>query len=260
MRKRFLYAALLAALVLTLQACTVFQWGGTTKTETPANKQADDLFKEGEDLLAKGKYDAARQKYSSVKERDPEKFYDALVQIRLGDSYYEEARYAEAEVEYKRFLDLHPKNKAAAYVVYQIAMCNFKQIDRPDRDPSFSINAMNRFSELLKDYPDNPYAEEAKEKLRIARNSVAAHEFVVGQYYYRTGSYKAAAARFKGIRDNYPGSKDEPETMYLLADCYIRLGDYEAAKNALAVLYQEYPNNRFAVRAKDKLALKIPAK
>jgi outer membrane protein assembly factor BamD len=260
MKKQFLYAALLGALVLALPACTVFQWGGAAKEAPAPEKQADEVFREGEELLAKGKYEAARQKYSSVKEKDPEKYYDALVEVRLGDSYYEEARYAEAEVEYRRFLELHPKNKAAPYVVYQIGMCNFKQIDKPDRDPSFSINAMKRFNELLRDYPDNPYADEAREKLRIARNNVAEHEFVVGSYYYRTGSYKAAAARFKGIRDSYPGSKDEPETLYLLADSYLRLKDYDAAKNTLAVLYQEYPNNRFALKAKEKLAEKIPAK
>ncbi len=259
MPRKVFYATLALVMLLSLSACTVFQWGGPAKAAAP-QPQAEDIFRQGEDLLAKGKYEEARQKYSSVKERDLDKSYDALVQVRLGDSYYEEARYSEAEVEYKRFLEMHPQNKAAPYVLYQIGMCNFKQMDKPDRDPSFSVNAMTSFDSLLKNYPNSPYEEEAREKLRIAKGNVAEHELVVGKYYYKRDSWSAAAKRFKGIIETYPGAKDEPETLYLLADTYIKTKDFDAAKNTLSVLYQQYPNNRFAEKAKDKLAKQIPVK
>ncbi|MGA2192455.1 MAG: outer membrane protein assembly factor BamD, partial [Nitrospirota bacterium] len=189
-----------------------------------------------------------------------EKFYDALVAVRLGDSYYEEAKYAEAEVEYKRFLELHSKNKAAPYVQYQIGMCNFKQMGTADRDPEYAVNSVNAFTQLLKDYPSNPYEDEAKEKIRLAQGRVAEHEFMVGNYYYSRGYYKAAAMRFKGIVDNYHGSKDEAETLYKLTDSYIRIKDYDLAKSTLAVLYQEHPNHRFTQKAKETLAGRIPQK
>jgi outer membrane protein assembly factor BamD len=258
---RKLPAALAALLFIAgLQGCTLFRWGGsTTPAAPPPQPQAEDLFKEGESLLAKGRYDDARTKYTTVKEKDPERLYEPLVQVRLGDSYYEEARYPEAEVEYQRFLDLHPHNKAAAYVKYQIGMCSFKQMDEPDRDPSFSLKSVQQFGELLKDYPDNPYIAEAKEKLRIAKNSIAEHEFNIGWYYYQRGVYKAAVERFKGIRESYPGMKNEPDTLYYLADSCIHTGEMETAKSALAVLYQEYPNNLFAEKAKKDLSGRVGA-
>jgi outer membrane protein assembly factor BamD len=259
MPRKVLYATLALAMLLSLSACTLLKWGGPAKAPAP-EPQADDVFRQGEDLLAKGKYEEARKKYSSVKERDLEKSYDALVQVRLGDSYYEEGRYAEAEVEYRRFIETRPQNKAAAYVLYQIGMCNFKQMDKPDRDPSFSVNAMTSFESLLKNYPNSPYEEEAREKLKITKWNVAEHELVVGKYYYKRGSFSAAAKRFKGILESYPGAKDEPETLYCLADSYIKTGEFDSAKNTLSVLYQQYPNNRFAERAKDKLAGHIPVK
>jgi outer membrane protein assembly factor BamD len=264
MRNRY-YALLLVAALTALPACTVFQWGGPAKgtkesAAAAAADQPENIFKQGESLLAKGKYDEARKKYSEIRAHDPEKYYDALVQVRLGDSYYEEARYAEAEVEYNRFLELHPKNKAAPYVLYQVGMCNFKQIDLPDRDPSFAMNSVTDFQKLLSDFPGNPYEDEAKEKLRLAKADLAQHEFIVGSYYYKKDSYKAAAKRFKGIIDKYPGSKDEPKVLYFLTDSYIRMGDFDDAKNTLAVLYQQYPNNQFAEKAKKKLAEKIPQK
>lgn len=264
MRKKY-YALLLAAALTVLPACTVFKWGGPAKgtkesAAAAAADQPENLFKQGESLLADGKYEQARKKYSEIRAHDPEKYYSALVQVRLGDSYYEEARYAEAEVEYNRFLDLHPKNKAAPYVLYQVGMCNFKQIDLPDRDPSFAENSVTTFQKLLNDFPGNPYEDEAKEKVRLAKADLARHEFVVGWYYYDKDSYKAAANRFKGILDTYPGSEDEPKVLYYLTDSYIRLGKFDDAKNTLAVLYQQYPNNRFAEKAKKKLAEEIPSK
>lgn len=263
MRNRY-YAVLLVAALTALPACTVFQWGGPAKgakeSASAGDNQPEAIFKQGESLLAKGKYDEARKKYSEIPAHDPEKYYDALVQVRLGDSYYEEARYAEAEVEYNRFLELHPKNEAAPYVLYQVGMCDFKQIDLPDRDPSFATNSVTSFQRLLDEFPGNPYEDEAKEKLRLAKADIAQHEFIVGSYYYKKDSYKAAAKRFKGIIDKYPGSKDEPKVLYFLTDSYIRMGDFDSAKNTLAVLYQQYPNNQFAEKAKKKLAEKIPQK
>lgn len=259
--KTFYVPALAAVLAFSLYGCTVFSWGGGAKKSEPSPEpQAGDTFKQGEELLAKGKYDQARQVYSKVKENDPERTYEPLVQIRLGDSYYEEGRFAEAEVEYKRFLELHPQNKAAPYAKYQMAMCNFKQMDRTDRDPSFAVNAMTQFEQLMKDYPNNPYEEEAKEKLRLARGKVAEGEYLVGMYYYKAGAYKAAVNRFKGLMEKYPGSKDEPDALYWLADSYIRLGEYDNAKNTLAILYKEHPNHRLTAKAQKKLAVKIPTK
>jgi len=250
---RKILTAAAAALIFVSQGCSFLHWGGSASSPAPV-PQAEDLFKQGEGALAKGNYDEARQKYTSIRERDPEKSYDALVQVRLGDSYYEEARYSEAEVEYRRFLEMHPHNKAAAYVLYQIGMCSFKQMDAPDRDPSFGVNAMEVFTRLQKEYPNNPYQDEAKEKLRLAKANVAGHELSVGRYYYKNGDYKTAVKRLQAVLDNYRGGSTDPEVLYLLADSQIRNKEYDAAKSTLSILYQDYPNNEYALKAKKKLA------
>jgi len=264
MNKRLICTtAAVFVLSLALSGCTLFRWGGPSKSSEPAPAPAEpksgDTFKEGEELMEKGKYEQARKVYAKVQETDPEKSYEPLIQIRLGDSYYEEASYAEAEVEYQRFLDMRPHNKAAPYVKYQIGMCNYKQIGTSDRDPQYAQKTVKAFIELLKDYPDNPYADEAKERLRLAYTKLAENDFVIGKYYLDQKQYKAAADRFKEILDSYPGSQIEPEVMYALADTYITMGQFDDAKNTLAKLYQAYPNHTMALKAKDKLSGKIPA-
>lgn len=252
------FAAVLTA--LSLQGCSVFSWGGSGKdAEVAPVAKADDVFKEGESLLQAGKYEEARKSYSRVRESDPEKTYEPLVMIRLGDSYYEEARYPEAMVDYSRFLSLHPHNKAAPYAKYQLGMCNFKQMGSADRDPGFAMAAMKEFQELLDGYPGNPYEDEAREKLRVAKGKVAAGEFVVAMYYYKRGSYPAAIKRFKDMIEKYPGSADEPEALYCMADSYIEVGEYGYAKDTLTMLYTGHPNHEMAEKAREDLAPEIPA-
>ncbi|MHB8173558.1 MAG: tetratricopeptide repeat protein, partial [Nitrospirota bacterium] len=85
-------------------------------------------------------------------------------------------------------------------------------------------------------------------------------EFVVAWFYYEKDDYKAAVGRLKGIIDKYPGSQDEPKVLYYLTDSYIRLKDWNSAKDTLAMLYQGHPDNQYAKKAKEKLAGEIPAK
>jgi len=250
----------MASLVLCAalaSGCTVLQWGGPDDQVEPI-PDAESTFNEAERLFEEGNYKKAREVYEEVKAHDPEKFYDPLVQIRLGDSYYEEGRFEEAEVEYQRFIDIRPKNKAAPYVKYQIGMCNFKRIAEPYRDPSPAREAARHFSELLETYPGNPYEDEAKEKLRVARGNLAEHEFSIGHYYYRTGKYEAAAGRFRVIREEYPGSKVEPETLYYLTDSYIELEQFDKARETLAIMKQEYPNHELTQDAVEDFTPEIP--
>jgi outer membrane protein assembly factor BamD len=260
--KPFSYAAFAASLIfiLTLGAgCSVLNWAGIGSGDEPEPlPNAEGTFNEAEGLFAEGKYKKAREVYEQVKAHDPEKLYDPLVQIRLGDSYYEEGSYEEAEVEYQRFIDLRPRNKAAAYVKYQMGMCNFKRIGDPERDPAPAVNAARHFRELLDQYPGNPYEDEAKEKLRIARGNVAENEFSIGYYYYKTGEYRAAVGRFNVVRKDYPGSKVEPDALYYLTESYIELGLFESARETLAIMKQEHPTHELTIEAYEDFAPEIP--
>lgn len=256
---RMLAAVAAVAMALSVQGCSLFRWGGQDKEAVAPEPRADDVFREGESLLDAGKYDEARKAYQKVREQDPEKTYEPLVMVRLGDSYYEEGRYAEAEVEYRRFFDLHPHNKAAPYAKYQLGMCNFKQMGSADRDPGFALAAMKEFRGLLDGYPGNPYEEEAREKLRVAKGKVAENEFMVGRYYFRRGSYPAAIKRFRDVVEKFPGSGVEPEVMYFLAESYIAVGEYGYARDTLTMLFTEHPNHEMAEKARKDLAPEIPA-
>ena len=103
------------------------------------------------------------------------------------------------------------------YVMYQKAMCNFKQIDRVDRDTSGAEQAIQLFGQLIRAYPESPYTNEAKARIKAAREFLANHEYFVVEFYLRTDKLKEAETRLKHILAMYPDSTIRPKAEELLA-------------------------------------------
>lgn len=211
------------------------------------------LYKEAEEKLKKGDYEEARQSLKKVMERDAEKSYSPIAQIRTADSYYDEGRYNEAIDEYKKFLSLFPNNKYAGYVQYQIGMSNFRLIEGIDRSHEHLDNAIKEFDTFLRLYPRHQFVDEAKDRLKRCTDMAAEYEFYVGDFYYKRGSYKAAASRFEGLLKKYPQSSWEAEALYYTGLSYFELGDKEKAKDYLARLTKQYPNYKYKKDAEKTL-------
>ncbi|MEK6693411.1 MAG: outer membrane protein assembly factor BamD [Nitrospirota bacterium] len=208
-------------------------------------KEPSVLYKEAEEKIKKGSYEEARESLKKVIERDAEKSYSPVAQIRTADSYYDEGKFDEAIEEYKRFLSLYPHNKYASYVQYQIGMSHFKQIENIDRGHEHLEGAIREFENLIRNYPRNPFIEEAKERLKKCRDMAAEYEFYIGKYYFKKESYNAAVSRFEGIIKKYPQSSWVPEALYYLGLSYKESGNIEKAKESLKRLTSEYPNYRY---------------
>lgn len=212
------------------------------------------LYKEAEEKLKKGSYEKARELLKKVMERDAEKTYSPIALIRTADSYYDEEKFDEAIEEYKKFLSLYPHNKYASYVQYQIGMSHFKQIKGIDRSNEHLEGALKEFGNLLKNYPRNPFIEEAKERLRKCKDMAAEYEFYVGNFYFKKGSYSSAVSRFEGLIKKYPQSSWVAEALYHLGLSYKELGNIEKAKESFKRLTSEYPDYRYKRDAEKTLS------
>src|SRR5574342_826106 len=118
---------LLAILFLVLLA-------GCAAKEPPFDAVA--VFQKAEDAMRSEDYEKARKGYQEIQEKSPDKSYDAVLMLRVADTYYGEEKDSEALVEYHAFLNYHPVHKYAAYAQYQVALCNYKDLTTIDRDPS----------------------------------------------------------------------------------------------------------------------------
>ncbi len=209
--------------------------------------RADALVKDEE-------FEEARRLLFEVKNRDLTKKYAPIAQLKLGESYEAEEKPDEAINEYKRFIRLYPDHPQASYAQYKIAMVYFKQIESPKKGAGGARKALREFQKLLRDYPRNPYREAAKLRIKKCRNLIADYEMLVGRYYYRRGSYNAAAGRFSEVIQNFPETKSYPEALYMLGLVYREMGKKDLAKKYLDALVNKFPRNPLSKKAKETLS------
>lgn len=172
-----------------------------------------------------------------------EKNYDPNVIMKRGEAFFEKEEYAEAIVEYNHFLDLHRTHVLAPYAVFRIGESQMKRAKGIERDPEPVQKAIQAFERLRRDYPGNRYEAQAAQKIQDCHDLLAQSHLYVGQFYYRRGSYLAAAHRFEQITKQYPDKSVAPEALYYLALSYHDLGADDWASEQLVLLAEKYPNS-----------------
>ena len=189
--------AVLLGLTLYLSSCTLF-------SSTEENRTARELAEEGMEAFREKDYLKAIEAFEKLRDWYPFSQYALLAELKLGDAHYHREEYEEAIFAYQEFENLHPKNEAVPYVIYQIGMCYFDRIQTVDRDQSMAQEATRVFERLVSRYPESPYAEKAYGHIRTCKKNMAEHELYVGNFYLKTKHYDGARERFKSVIKNYP--------------------------------------------------------
>ncbi|MCK9175152.1 MAG: outer membrane protein assembly factor BamD [Desulforhopalus sp.] len=165
------------------------------------------LLQKGMDDYNVGKYFTAVSAFEEIHNRYPFTHEAVLADLKAADCYYFMDKYAQALSLYEAFESNHPTNESIPYIMYQKGMCSYRQIDRVDRDPTGAEKAVTSFRQLIKAFPNSTYTPAAREKMAIAREFLARHEFFVVNFYLRTEKYKQAEARLRYLIATYPEIK-----------------------------------------------------
>lgn len=198
-------------------------------------------FRDAEEDMRKQNYEKARKNYQAIEEKSPDKSYDAVLMLRIADTYYGEGKYSEALVEYQAFLNYHPVHRDAAYAQYQIAMCSYNDLTTIDRDPAPAYAVVKEMGKLLDKYPKSGYEDQAKKYIAICREWIADYELYVARFYYKKDSFKAASTRCEKLLRDYPGSKAEKDALYYAGLSYAELGEKDKARTKFEMLAEKYP-------------------
>lgn len=183
-----------------------------------------------------------------------EKNYDPNVIMKRGESFFDKEEYAEALVEYNHFLDLHRTHVLAPYAAFRVGETHFKMAKSIDRDPEPLQKAIAALERMRKDFPGSRYETQAQQKIQECHDWLAQMHLFVGQFYYRRGSYLAAAHRFEQIMKSYPDKPVAPDALYFLAMTYHELGADDWARDNLILLAEKYPGSNVSSDGKSLLA------
>jgi outer membrane protein assembly factor BamD len=201
----------LLAMVSLISGCGIGRLFGKKLEDRPP----EELARKGIEELKDRNYIAAEDIFTKIKDRYPYSEQAMMAQVKLADALYYNEKFDEAQLAYQEFEKLHPTSKAIPYVIYQQALCFYRQRPTIDRDQTYTQKALEEFRRLQKKFPESEYAAKAeKYKLRCLED-LAAHEFYVGEFYFRTKHYTSALDRFQALSLQYPFFKTAQVKEYI---------------------------------------------
>jgi outer membrane protein assembly factor BamD len=257
----------MAILAIALVGCRhTFRGGSGGSSATRSSRTSFDpalakmpkeqVFQLGEEQFAKKKYQKARQYYSHVYETFPNDPLGRRALLRVADAYYEQGdsvNLVEAQYKYRDFINRYPGSDRADYAMLQIAMCSYKQMERPDRDQQKTREALDKFSDAVKTYPKSPLRPDMDKRMQDVLDRLAKHDHIIADYYIKRRSYNAAVQRLNGIVELYPNYRERDGVFFDLATALSGLGRTAEARLYYERVVSEFPQSTYAGKAKQKL-------
>ncbi|MGN6465925.1 MAG: outer membrane protein assembly factor BamD [Rhizobiaceae bacterium] len=213
---------------------------------------ADQLYNEGLANLNAGRLKEASAKFDAIDKEHPYSEYSRKAEVMAAFTKYRMGEYDDAISKAQRYMELYPSTEDAAYVQYIIGLSYFRQIREVTQDQKESRQTIEAMDAVIQNYPDSPYVEDAKTKIRFARDQLAGKEMQVGRYYLERREYLAAIKRFRAVVENYSNSNQVEEALARLTEAYYAMGIASEAQTAAAVLGRNYPHSKWY---KDSYAL-----
>jgi outer membrane protein assembly factor BamD len=227
----------------------IFAAGCASKDDTDIEayvnqiEPADQLFNQGLSNLNAGRANEAAKKFAAVDRQHPYSEYSRRSIVLGAFSNYRQGQYLEAIGLAKRFVTLYPTDKDAPYAYYIIGLSYWRQIPDITRDQTNSFKTIDAMTQVVDNFPTSEYVEDAKTKIRFARDQLAGKEMQVGRYYLERKEFLPSIKRFRLVVETYSNTRHVEESLARLVEAYFALGLVSEAQTAAAVLGANFPES-----------------
>jgi outer membrane protein assembly factor BamD len=247
-----LLALSLAVLPMALAGCQSDKDELALASYVAPTDPADQLYNEGLANLNAGRLKEAAAKFDAIDKEHPYSEYSRKAEVMGAFTKYRMGQYDDSITMAQRYMELYPSTDDAAYAQYIIGLSYFRQIRDVTQDQKESRQTIDAMNTLIQNYPDSPYVEDAKTKIRFARDQLAGKDMQIGRYYLERRDYLAAIKRFRSVVENYSNTNQVEEALARLTEAYYAMGIASEAQTAAAVLGRNYPDSKWY---KDSYAL-----
>lgn len=220
------------------------------------NMTKEQIWARAEEFFERERWQKARNFYSHLYETYPNEPLGRRSLLRIADTFYEQGdpvNLVEAQYKYRDFINRYPTSEQADYATLQIAMCSFKQMEKPDRDQQKTREALEKFNDVLRAYPNSKLKGEAEARRQEVLDRLARHEHIIARFYMRRGSWNAASQRLNFLIDEYPNFPSRDAVFYDLGQTLSKLGRTGEAKLYFERVITEFPQSEYAADARRRL-------
>jgi outer membrane protein assembly factor BamD len=208
--------------------------GGCTSVEKRLS--AKEYYTQANDAFSREDFTSAVDHYRDLLDQYPLNPYAEEAQLKIGYSYYLEKKYTEAIAAFNDFERAYPTSSQLPFVEYYRGMCYLEQMRSIDRDQSVTEKANDHFRIVTERYPQSNFAPLAEAKIKICRESMAAHELLVANFNAKYDNVPATKARLRTIIENYPETETTAQALARLQSILTEEGKTDLAELAAKAL------------------------
>lgn len=223
----------------------LFGGGEKYKTEILPDIPADDLYNQGLARLKAKDYEGAAKKFGELEKQYPFSQWARKGLLMTTFSHFQKPNYDEAVQSAQRYIGLYPSSPDTPYVYYLAGMSYYNQVPDVMRDQLPAEKALEIFAQLIEKFPKSEYVNDARNKMQVARDQLAAKEMNVGRFYLTRKNYPAAINRFHDVLGKYQTTRHTEEALFRLTEAYLAMGVNNEAQTAAAILGHNYPDSQW---------------
>jgi outer membrane protein assembly factor BamD len=204
---------------------------------------AEALFRLAENEYAEREFGNAIEVLQRLTVDFPDWSRIAQARLMLADAHFEDGEYLTARSEYQRFRDRfvgHPQSPVAA-----LGECRALAAlaPHPQRDQTYTRDAITVCGNVVVDYADTPQAVEARDIRTALRRTLAEKEYLNASHYFRRKQYDPAIVYYQFVVDLFPETEFAPQALLGLYRANEEIGYDDLAEEARVRLLSEYPDS-----------------
>ena len=208
--------------------------------ETSQNEEIISAYNKGMSLIETGDYFAASKKFLEVEILLPQSQWAPKSVLMASYSYYLQNYYSLAIENLNRYFKTYPKDKNMAYAHYLLAMCYYETIEGEKKDLAPLIASKKELIFIIENYPETDYAYDARYKIDLINDTLAAKEVYIGRHYVKKKKWIPALNRFKSVLKNYETTNHVEEAIHRLVEIYYILGMEDESLKYASLLGYNY--------------------
>ena len=218
------------------------------------------LYEEAVEVLKKGDAFYAAKKFKEAETLIPQSEWAAKSSLMAAYAHYSRNAYSRSVFVLERHINNYPADKNIPYAHYLIAICYFEQILNEKKDLKPLLKAKEKFEFILSTYPETDYATDARFKIDLIIDQLAAKEMSIARYYMKTKKWIPAINRLKIVVEKYDRTIFIEEALHRLVEVYYTIGLTEEAKKAAKILGYNYKSSQWYERSYKVFNKKYKAK
>lgn len=238
-------------------ACLLLAACGSVKTtvDPTIGWTAERLYQDGKAEMAAGNWKQARTRLEAVEARYPFGIYAQQALIDQAYINWKDDEPEQALGAIDRFQKQYPNHPGSDYMLYlkglisftppSASLMKFTMQDPSERDPKGLSESYDAFMQLIEQYPESRYANDARLRASWLVNTIAQNEAHVAEYYYTRHAYVAAINRAQRVITDFQGVPIAERALYIMYLSYDKLGKNDLRDETKRVMDQNYPNSSY---------------